>query len=110
MKKVIYEVGYGKGGELSKYDMLFKSLEANSTQVDMRYSTIDKQWSVPGEKIGSLYDNGNGVSVNVQGKHMYLDYAQVEYMRLLLHAYDQANSIKNPRTYPARLLKLQEAK
>ncbi len=110
MKKLIYEISSKRGGEYSKYDVEFKSLDANATQVDMKFSTKDAQWNHPGQKIGSLFDNGNYVSVNVQGKMVRLDYSQVEYMRMLLHAYDHANAMKRPEIYPMKLNKFEEVK
>ncbi len=109
MKKAIYETV--NEGSLSKYDVEFKKVDMNDTHIDLKYAKCDRQWTKPGGKIASLYDNGNYVSINIEGKKsLYLDYAQAEYLRLLLHAYDEANAIKSPRVYPTKLNKFSEYK
>jgi len=110
MKKSIYEIAH-KNGDTSKYGVEFKRENINDTQVDLTYAKCDKQWTKPGEKIASAYDNGNYVSINLQNdKRLYLDYAQVEYLRLLLHALDESNTKKHPGVYPSKLNKFQEYK
>jgi hypothetical protein len=109
MKKVIYETN--NGSDNSKYQVDFREVDMNDTHIDLRYSPKDGQWTNPGKKIGSLFDNGNYVSLNIEGdKKIYLDYAQVDYVRMLLHAYDEANKQKHPSLYPTKLNKFVEVK
>jgi hypothetical protein len=115
MKKAIYEVSY-KTGDLSKYDVLFKNVDTNDTKIDLAYSSLDGQWTHPGKKAAALFDNGNNISIKFAGldgedpKSLYLDPMQVEQLRLLLHAHDEANKMKRPSCYPAKLIKFTEYK
>lgn len=64
-------------------DSSIYDVEGNKKQFSLKASKLDN-WTNPGKTFLSLEDDGNGVSLNLGGKQIRLDYMDVELVRLAL--------------------------
>ena len=61
-------------------------LEHSESGVTSIHYSIGEVWTemVQGVEAGSVYDNGNEVAIQIEGKSIRLDYAQMEVLTALL--------------------------
>jgi hypothetical protein len=55
-------------------------------KVTKLFRSKNKRWSRPGELAAKLTDHGDGVKINIDGKKINLNYAELQELHILLQA------------------------
>ena len=83
-----------RGGEADEHTF---NLYPTSDGWDIRFSP-DGDWASPNEHIGSIAEDGNGYTIKIGKKKIWLDYSDAQIMVSLITACSQSDTIELKET------------
>ena len=75
-------------------DMIYEIVETNDTL--NLFNSYVSRWTYPGKLVSSLTDDGNGITVLMDGFELCLDYMQAQQLLIMLlaNSSDKINLVK----------------
>jgi len=86
---------YDKDGPVNSYD--YDIIEHDHIEI---FRSESREWTTPNEKVGELKDDGESISITIEGKKIKLNYGQeVVLLALLMYHYQDKLELREPQIF-----------